>query len=140
MLLFAGTITTEESVKRWSTADTGKEKERERETSNRTSQEVAKNKVRKFETLPFGHRREHLGSICAKYKRTNASLRADHFLSLSLSLSHRKFRVRSEGLENFADSPVRPARLFSSVQINGSAPRVGRRLVSCWLWLLLTAY
>lgn len=124
-------------MKRWSTADVVREEEREWETSNETSEEVTRSKVRKLETLPFGHRREHLAAYVPNIKG-RTSPQADLYLPFSLC----KFSLcpRLGGSENSAESPMRLARLSLSVEINGSAPRVGRWSVSCWSWLLPTAY
>lgn len=96
------------------TADTAVEEEEEWETSNESDEGVAKNKVRKFETLPFGHRREHLAAYVPNIKERNV-------FGLSISL-FRKFRVplgRRASFENSAESPMRfTARLSSSVQWN----------------------
>lgn len=92
---------------------------------------VAENKVRKFKILPFGHRREHLAAYVPNIKE-QASLRTGFFsLFSSLSLSRSANSIRSVGSENSAGSSMRLARLSSRVQINGSAPRVGRWPVSC---------
>lgn len=111
-------------MKRWSTADIVREEEREWETSNETSEEVTRNKVRKLETLPFGHRREHLAAYVPNIKGWTSPQ-----AGLYLPFSFCKFSLclRLGDPKNSAESPMRLARLSLSVEINGSAPHVGGR-------------
>lgn len=112
-------------------------KKKEWGSSNEMSEEAARNKVRKLETLPFGHRYEHLATYVPNIKE-----RTSPQVGLHLPFSLCKFSLcpRLGGPENSAESPMRLARLSFGVEINGSAPRVGRWSVSCWPWLLPAAY
>lgn len=76
------------------------------------SEEAARNKVRILETLPFGHRREHLVAYVPDIKE-----RTSPQVGLYLPFSLCKFCLcpRLRGLENSAESPMRLARLSSKL-------------------------
>lgn len=114
----------------------GKKKKSEKHRT-KWNEETARNKVRKLETLPFGYRCEHLAAYVPNIKG-QTSPRVGLYLPFSLC----KFSPchRLGGFENSAESPMRLARLSFSVEINGSAPRVGQLLAVIVASHVLTFY